>query len=91
MDRHAWNDRYAAANLVWTAEPNRTFAAEAAALPPGSALDLGAGEGRNATWLARQGCAVTAVDFSDVALRKARQLAEASGVEIDSVVADVTT
>ncbi len=91
MDRDAWNDRYAAADLVWTAEPNWTFAAEVAALPPGSALDLGAGEGRNATWLARQGWTATAVDFSDVALRKARQLAEASGVEIDTVVADVTT
>jgi 2-polyprenyl-3-methyl-5-hydroxy-6-metoxy-1,4-benzoquinol methylase len=62
MDQLAWNDRYATADLVWTAEPNRTFAAEVAALPPGSALDLGAGEGRNATWLARQGWTATAVD-----------------------------
>lgn len=91
MDRHAWNDRYAAADLVWTAEPNRTFAAETASLPPGKALDLGAGEGRNAIWLAQQGWTATAVDFSDVALAKARQLAEASDVEIDTIVADVTT
>lgn len=91
MDRHAWNDRYTQADLVWTAEPNRTFATEVGSLPPGAALDLGAGEGRNAIWLAQQGWTTTAVDFSDVALAKARQLAEASGVEIDSVVADVTT
>lgn len=91
MDRHAWNDRYAATDLVWTAAPNRTFAAEVSSLPPGSALDLGAGEGRNAIWLAKEGWAATAVDFSDVALDKARQLAEASGVEIEIVVADVTS
>jgi 2-polyprenyl-3-methyl-5-hydroxy-6-metoxy-1,4-benzoquinol methylase len=91
MDRQTWNDRYAAAELVWTAEPNRTFAAEVAALGPGRALDLGAGEGRNAIWLAQQGWTVTAVDFSDVALAKARQLAEASDAEVDTLVADVTT
>ncbi|MFP5577963.1 MAG: class I SAM-dependent methyltransferase [Acidimicrobiia bacterium] len=91
MDRDAWNDRYAQADLVWTAEPNRTFATEVADLTPGTALDLGAGEGRNAIWLAQQGWTTTAVDFSDVALQKARQLAEASGVEVETVVADVTT
>ena len=91
MDRHAWNERYEATDLVWTAGPNQTFADEVAALTPGKALDLAAGEGRNAIWLATQGWKATAVDFSDVALDKARQLAEASGVEIETLVADVTT
>lgn len=91
MDRHAWNERYEATDLVWTAGPNQTFADEAGALEPGTALDLAAGEGRNAIWLAKQGWTATAVDFSDVALDKARQLAEASDVEIETLVADVTT
>lgn len=91
MDRDAWNERYEAADLVWTAGPNQTFADEVGGLAPGTALDLAAGEGRNAIWLATQGWAATAVDFSDVALDKARQLAEASEVEIETVVADVTT
>lgn len=91
MDRDAWNERYEAADLVWTAEPNRTFAAEVGALEPGTALDLGAGEGRNTIWLAEQGWAATAVDFSDVALARARQLAGERGVHIETVVADVTT
>lgn len=90
MDRDGWNQRYAHADLVWTAEPNRTFATEVGDLSPGTALDLGAGEGRNAIWLAQQGWTTTAVDFSDVALRKARQLAEASGVQVETIVADVT-
>ncbi|MCO8129069.1 class I SAM-dependent methyltransferase [Acidimicrobiia bacterium EGI L10123] len=91
MDRHAWNERYEATDLVWTAGPNQTFADEVGGLEPGTALDLAAGEGRNAIWLATQGWTATAVDFSDVALDKARQLAEARDVEIETVVADVTT
>ena len=91
MDRHAWNERYEATDLVWTAGPNQTFADEVGGLEPGTALDLAAGEGRNAIWLATQGWTATAVDFSDVALDKARQLAEARDVAIETVVADVTT
>jgi hypothetical protein len=41
MDRDAWNHRYAHADLVWTAEPNRTFATEVADLSPGSGLECG--------------------------------------------------
>ena len=52
MDAHAWDERYAASDLVWSREPNRFVAAELADLPPGSAVDLAAGEGRNAIWLA---------------------------------------
>ena len=62
MDREDWNRRYASAELVWTAEPNRFLVAEVGGLPAGSALDLGAGEGRNAVWLAQQGWQVTAVN-----------------------------
>ena len=91
MDRHAWNERYEATDLVWTAGPNQTFADEVGGLEPGTALDLAAGEGRNAIWLATQGWTATAVDFSDVALDKARQLARGREVEIETVVADVTT
>lgn len=89
MDREAWNRRYETAELVWSADPNRFLVAGVGALPPGRALDLGAGEGRNAVWLAQQGWDVTAVDFSDVGLAKARQLAAAAGVEVATVCADV--
>jgi SAM-dependent methyltransferase len=87
--REDWNARYAQKELVWSAEPNRLFAAEVAALAPGRALDLACGEGRNAVWLAEQGWRVTGVDFSDVALAKAAELAAARGVEVEWVVADV--
>lgn len=54
MDSRGWDHRYAGKELVWTAEPNRFLAAEVADLPPGRALDLACGEGRNAVWLAQQ-------------------------------------
>lgn len=76
-DREFWNQRYAAKELVWTAEANRFVAEETATLTPGRALDLAAGEGRNAIWLAEHGWRVRAVDLSDVAIEKAGQLAAA--------------
>ena len=87
--REDWNARYAAKELLWTAEPNRLFASEVEGLEPGRALDLACGEGRNAVWLAERGWRVTAVDFSDVALEKARRLAASRGVEVEWVVADL--
>lgn len=91
VDRHDWDARYAETELVWSAEPNRFVETELAALAPGRALDLAAGEGRNAIWLATRGWTVTAVDFSRVALEKASDLAGARGVAIEVVEADVTT
>ena len=93
MDADAWDQRYAAADLVWSAEPNQVVAAECAELPPGRAVDLAAGEGRNALWLAGRGWTVTAVDFSQVALDKGRRLAEAStgAGSVDWVRADATS
>ena len=87
--REDWNARYAAKELLWSAEPNRLFAAEVAHLAPGRALDVACGEGRNAVWLAEQGWRVTGVDFSDVALAKATELAVSRNVHVDWVLADV--
>lgn len=89
MDAEAWDDRYAAAELVWSGEPNQFVARECADLAPGRAVDLAAGEGRNAIWLARRGWEVTAVDFSRVALDKGRRLAH--DVPVTWEVADATT
>lgn len=92
MDSRAWDERYASApELVWTAEPNRFVVEEVAGLSPGRAIDLAAGEGRNAVWLAQQGWEVTAVDFSPVAIERGRELARQRNVTVDWHVADVTT
>lgn len=89
MDSNAWDARYAGADLVWSAEPNRFLVAEVADLAPGRALDVACGEGRNAIWLAEQGWETTGVDFSPVALDKARRLAEARGVSVTWLRGDV--
>lgn len=79
-EREYWNRRYAAKELVWTANANRFLVAEAENLAPGRALDLAAGEGRNAVWLAERGWTVRAVDLSDVAIEKGKKLAAARNV-----------
>lgn len=89
MDSAGWDTRYRASDLVWGGEPNRFVAEEFTGTPPGRALDIGAGEGRNAIWLAGLGWQVTAVDFSAVAVDRARRLAERQGVTVDWVVADL--
>lgn len=89
MDAGAWDARYAATELVWSAGPNRFVAEECAGLSPGHALDLAAGEGRNAIWLAGRGWSVTAVDFSQVALDKGRRVAPEA--DVTWVCADATT
>ena len=97
MDAAGWDERYAASELVWSAEPNRFVAEVCADLSPGRALDLAAGEGRNAIWLAQRGWTVTATDFSQVGLDKGRRLAQElsghAGVadRVAWVLADATT
>lgn len=91
MDSRRWDERYAGTDLLWSAEPNRFLVGEVAGLAPGRALDVACGEGRNAVWLARQGWDVVAVDFSPVAVGKARRLAAHHDVEVSWVVGDVAT
>src|SRR5919199_5652595 len=80
MDREAWNERYRAAPVLWQVDPGPFLGAEVGSREPGTALDLGAGEGRNSLWLAERGWRVTAVDLSDVAVAKGRERAAHAGV-----------
>lgn len=93
MDASAWDERYAATELVWGGGPNQFVESELSGLRAGRAVDLAAGEGRNAIWLAGRGWQVTAVDFSQVALDKGRRLAAgtlgAAASNIEWVRADV--
>lgn len=89
MRREDWDRRYAEPELLWSAEPNRFLVAEVAELPSGRALDLACGEGRNALWLAGLGWRVTAVDFSPVAIAKARDRGAREGHEVEFICADL--
>jgi SAM-dependent methyltransferase len=89
MRREDWDKRYAAVENLWAAKPNRFLVAEVEGLPPGRALDLACGEGQNAIWLATLGWDVTGVDYSEVAIEKARARAVRDGVEVEFVCADL--
>jgi len=90
MDAADWDARYAKAQQ-WSDEPNALAAQLLAALPPGRALDLAAGEGRMALWLASLGWQVTALDFSAAGLARGRTRAGQRGLDVDWQVADATT
>ncbi|WP_131745883.1 class I SAM-dependent methyltransferase [Frankia sp. Cppng1_Ct_nod] len=89
MDAAQWDRRHAGTGLLWTAEPNQVVIEQLTALTPGRALDLACGEGRNAVWLATRGWRVTGMDFSEVAIRKARELSRRFDVTPDWIHADV--
>ena len=91
MRREDWDARYAAVENLWAAKPNRFLVAEVGDLEPGRALDLACGEGQNAIWLATLGWHVTGVDYSEVAIAKARARAERDGVDVDFVCTDLVT
>ena len=89
MDAAFWNNRFAAPHFVYGETPNAFVAKMAAQIPAGPVLCLAEGEGRNAVHLATLGHRVTAVDQSEAGLAKARRLAAARGVEIETVQADL--
>lgn len=72
MDARDWDTHYREHDDGWGVDANRFVREHCERLPVGDALDLGCGEGRNALWLARLGWRVNGVDFSPVAIERAR-------------------
>lgn len=91
MDAEKWDERYAGADSVWTDNPNVFVAEVLDNAEPGTAVDLAAGEGRHAVWLAKRGWDVTAVDFSGVGLQRAQMWADEAGVgqRLTTVTSDI--
>ena len=90
MSAEFWNERYSAEKLVYGDAPNEFLASMADRLPAtGDALDIGAGEGRNALFLASRGLNVLAVDQSEVGMQKAQRLAQARGLTLRTQAADL--
>lgn len=86
--RRQWDERHGEGDIE-SADANPVLVAEVTGLDAGSALDVGCGDGANAVWLAMHGWRVTAVDWSVVGLEKARRRADAAGVEVGWVHADL--
>lgn len=72
FDQAFWDQMYRNRKAAWDGDPNPLLADTAEGLTPGTALDVGCGEGADALWLARRGWRVTATDLSEVALDRAR-------------------
>ncbi|MDG2113307.1 MAG: class I SAM-dependent methyltransferase [Actinomycetota bacterium] len=88
-DAGVWDERYNQKDLVWSIGPNEFVERHLGGLKPGTAIDLAAGEGRNALWFASLGWSVAAVDFSAVAIERGRRLGEERGVTgVEWVVGD---
>ncbi|MFZ3454425.1 class I SAM-dependent methyltransferase [Arthrobacter sp. 7Tela_A1] len=75
-----WDGFYREKDQVWSGNPNALLVREIEGLNPGTALELGCGEGADAVWLARQGWQVTGMDISSVALERAASHARDAGV-----------
>lgn len=86
-----WDQRYSERGYLWGIEANRFLVEVASGFPPGTALDLGCGQGRNSVWLATLGHVVTGYDLSPVAITQARRLAEEAGVDVDFHAVDLAT
>jgi len=84
-----WDEEYSVDEYVYGTEPNDFLLSMTGRLKKGRVLCLAEGEGRNAVHLAKEGFAATAVDSSRVGLAKAEKLAGKSGVEIETVLADL--
>jgi SAM-dependent methyltransferase len=74
-----WDERYSGSESVWSGRPNLRLVEQVSALAPGSALDVGCGEGADAIWLAERGWTVTGVDVSPVGLNRAAEHAARAG------------
>lgn len=77
-----WDGRYGDSPRLWSGRVNAALADVTADLVPGTALDLGCGEGGDALWLAEHGWRVTGVDVSTVALERADAEARRRGLDI---------
>ena len=88
-----WENRYRESERSWSGRANAALERETAGFAPGTALDLGSGEGGDALWLAQNGWSVTAVDIAPTALARgeAIALAEGLGDRIRWIAADLST
>ena len=91
MQRLHFELRYLVQRAPWdTGQPPPELLAYLEAHPPGRALDLGCGTGTNALEMARRGWQVTGVDFSRLAIGRARRRAGRAGLNVRFLQGDVT-
>ena len=90
-DQKRWDERYGRKGYTFGKEANLFLQRHISLLPRGKVLDIAAGEGRNAVFLAEHGFDVDAIDISETGLKKVRELAKEAGVKIHTLRGDLDT
>lgn len=86
LETERWNRILTAPAPTFNTNPNTFLVEMTRRLPPGRALDVGMGQGRNALYLAQQGWAVTGFDPADKAVAAAQEQAQRLGVKLTALV-----
>jgi SAM-dependent methyltransferase len=87
-DANDWDERYGDEQM-WSGHPNEQLVVELSDLDPGTALDVGCGEGADAIWLAGDGWRVTGIDVSATALGRAARASEMAGAAVEWRAVDI--
>lgn len=91
MPHRPWNENYASGQLPWdTGEPEPVLVefVTADAVTPGPTLEIGAGTGTNAIWMAERGFDVLGVDISPLAVERAHSKMEGRALRCHFAVLD---
>lgn len=80
-----WETHYGQRERIWSGRVNQTMAELVEPLAPGTALDLGCGEGGDAIWLALHGWNTTGVDISATAVARAEEAARNAHVAASQI------
>ena len=92
MAHPSWNDSYAAGQLPWdTGEPEPLLIdfVASSTIAPGPALEIGAGTGTNAIWMAEQGFEILGVDIASLAVEKAQAKVKGRSLPCRFAVCDI--
>jgi len=84
-----WNEKFSTDEYIYGIEPNKFFKEQIDGLKPGRLLLLGEGEGRNSVYAAIKGWEVDAVDFSQIAKKKALKLSKNNNVKINYAISNL--
>lgn len=89
QDKLFWDKKYETETYIFGKEPVEFLREHIDILPKGKALDIAMGEGRNAVFLAKNGHEVDGCDISEIAVKKAREMARENNVTLHAFVADL--
>jgi len=87
-DSSYWNRVYGSGQSIFVHHPTELLIKAIQGRRPGTALDIGMGQGRNSIFLAQQGWDVTGFDPSEEGVRQARERAAKQGLHLRALVVD---